>query len=112
VRLAPMHSVRLQGLETEGLHRQVPYSADERLGSRRGCMGNETPWLAGASTILLIGSMRPQNPETMARLRSSVPGSVDVRSREGNRPTGPVCQMQPSQRVTIVYEGLSITYPE
>ena len=54
-------------------------------------MGNETRWLIGASAILPMGSMREQSPQTMARLRPSVSGSADVRSREGkgNRLTGP-----------------------
>jgi len=57
---------------------------------QRGCMGKEIRWLTGANTtrILPMGSMRRQNPETMARLGSSVPGSADVRKPEGVRRVG------------------------
>ena len=81
--MVPIHSVRHWAFETEELRREVAGVADERLKNRRSCMGNESRLLTGESTILPMGFMHQQTHETMVRLRSSISGSADVRSREG-----------------------------
>lgn len=60
--MVSMHSVRHWALRREELRREVAGAADERLKSRRGCMGNETRWLTGATYDPAYGFHAPAEP--------------------------------------------------